>query len=141
MIVLDTNVISEVVRPSPNPTVVTWLESVSDEVAITAITLAELLAGLGRLPEGRRRDVLTSAIEAALQPYRQSRAILAFDSQAAQAYAHVLAARQKAGKPITMADAEIAAICRTHQATLATRNTSDFEFTGVQWLNPWNTNE
>lgn len=75
----DTNVISEVLRPRPEPQVVSWLESLSGDVAITAITLAELLAGVGRLPRGDRRSVLTTRIGTALQPYRDTRAVLAFD--------------------------------------------------------------
>lgn len=137
MIVLDTNVISEIFRPQPNVQVVSWLESLSGEVAITAVTLAELLAGLRLLPSGRRRSALTASIEAALQPYRDTQAVLSFDDEAADHYADILAAREKTGLPISMADAQIAAICRRRAATCATRNIKDFAHTGVELVNPW----
>ena len=137
MIVLDTNVISEIVRPEPDGRVIAWLEFLTDDVAITAITLAELLAGLRRLPEGRRRSTLTVAIEAALEPYRATKAILPFDDPAAAPYADVLVARERAGLPIHTADAQIAAICRAHRATCATRNSRDFTATGIDLVDPW----
>lgn len=137
MIVLDTNVISEILRPQPAPQVVVWLESLTGDVAITTVTLAELLAGVRRLPDGRRRSVLSARIDAALQPYREGRSILAFDDEAAVHYAEVFVAREKTGLPISMADAQIAAICRTHRASCATRNTKDFADTGIALINPW----
>ncbi|OFS06195.1 type II toxin-antitoxin system VapC family toxin [Kytococcus sp. HMSC28H12] len=137
MIVLDTNVVSELVRPTPEPSVVAWLEGVTDEVALTAITVAELLAGLALLPDGRRSDGLDAAARHALEPYRGSRAILPFDAEAAGEHAEVLGAHTRSGSPISSADAQIAAVCRVHDATLATRNTKDFEGTGVQLVNPW----
>ena len=137
MIVLDTNVISEIFRPQPAPQVVVWLESLTGDVAITTVTLAELLAGVRRLPDGRRRSVLSARIDAALQPYRETRSILAFDDEAADHYAEVFVAREKTGMPISMADAQIAAICRTHRASCATRNTKDFADTGIARINPW----
>ena len=137
MIVLDTNVITEVFRPQPAPQVVEWLESLTGDVAITTVTLAELLAGVRRLPDGRRRSVLSARIDVALQPYRETRSILAFDDEAADHYAEVFVAREKTGMPISMADAQIAAICRTHRASCATRNTKDFAGTGIALINPW----
>ena len=137
MIVFDTNVISEVFRPSPDAKVVAWLESLSGEVSIAAITLAELLAGVRRLPDGRRRAALAARIDAALQPYRNSRAVLAFDHEAAGHYADIFAARDRAGLPISMADAQIAAICRSNDAVCATRNVKDFVGTGVELVDPW----
>jgi predicted nucleic acid-binding protein len=137
VIVLDTNVISEVFRPEPDARVVAWLDSLAGDVAITAVTLAELLAGVRRLPEGRRRSALSAKIETALQPYRETKAVLAFDDEAADHYADVLFAREQAGLPISTADAQIAAICRSHNAACATRNTKDFTQTGVQLLDPW----
>jgi toxin FitB len=137
VIVLDTNVISEVFRPHPDARVVAWLESLTGDVAVTAITLAELLAGVRRLPAGRRKSVLSTRIDAALQPYRETRAVLAFDDEAADHYAVVLVARERAGMPISMADAQIAAICRARSATWATRNTKDLVGTGVELVDPW----
>lgn len=114
-----------------------WLESLTDDVAITSITLAELLAGVHRLPEGRRRTGLAAAIHAAVHPYRDTRSLLAFDEDAAAEYAEVFVAREGAGLPISMADAQIAAICRANRAVCATRNVKDFEATGVDVANPW----
>ena len=138
MIVLDTNVISEIFRPSPEPRVLEWLVSLTGDVAITSITLAELLAGVRRLPEGRRKDALVHGIEEAVAPYRGSRSVLAFDADAAERYAEVLASREAAGAPVSTADAQIAAICLAHGATCATRNVKDFQHTGVELVDPWN---
>ncbi|MDZ5078757.1 type II toxin-antitoxin system VapC family toxin [Nesterenkonia sp. HG001] len=137
MIVLDTNVISEIFRPAPEVHVVDWLASLTGDVAITSVTLAELLAGVRRLPDGRRRDELTERIHAAVEPYWGSRAVLPFDDVAADRYADVLVARENAGAPISTADAQIAAICLTHDATCATRNAKDFAHTGVELVDPW----
>ncbi len=137
MIVLDTNVISEIFRPQPDHRVVSWLESLTDDVAITTITLAGLLAGVRRLPAGRRRAELEAAIDGALQPYRDSRSLLNFDDASAKAYAEIFVARERAGLPIGMADAQIAAICSANDAICATRNTKDFRDTGVETINPW----
>lgn len=137
MIVLDTNVISEIFRPRPESSVVAWLEALTDDVAITTITLAELLAGVRMLPGGRRKSDLEAAIDSAIQPYRDTRSILAFDDEAAAEYADVLVARERAGLPVSMAEAQIAAICRVHRAVCATRNTRDFAQTGVELVDPW----
>ena len=138
MIVLDTNVISELFRSEPDARVVGWLESLTGEVAITSVTLAELLAAVRRLPDGRRRTELWSRIEATVEPYRQTRAVLTFDAAAAERYAEIFAAREVAGLPISTADAQIAAICRVHHATCATRNVKDFVHTGIDLVDPWN---
>lgn len=124
-------------KPQPDPQVVAWLESLDGDVAITTITLAELLAGVRRLPDGRRKLMLTTRINAVIQEYRDTSAILPFDDDAAHHYADIVAAREQAGIPITMADAQIAAICRSRRASCATRNTKDFSGTGVELLNPW----
>ncbi|WP_043562851.1 type II toxin-antitoxin system VapC family toxin [Actinomyces israelii] len=136
MIILDTSVLSEVFRPHPDTRVTIWLESLADDVAITAITLAELLAGVRRLPNGRRRETLSTAVSTTVQTYRSTR-VPAFDSSAAEHYATILAAREHAGLPISMADAQIAAICRAHGASCATRDTKDFAQTGIELINPW----
>ncbi|WP_449278209.1 PIN domain-containing protein [Leucobacter sp. GX24907] len=137
MIVLDTNVISEVFKPQPNPQVVAWLEALTGDVAITTITFAELLAGVRRLPDGRRKSALLTSINTALQSYRDTNAVLSFDDAAAEHYADIVVARERSGLPITMADAQIAAICRSRRATCATRNAKDFVGTGIELLNPW----
>jgi predicted nucleic acid-binding protein len=137
VIVLDTNVISEIFRPQPNAHVVVWLESLTGAVAITAVTLAELLAGVRRLPGGRRKKALSTRIEVAVEPYRDDGSVLSFDDAAAEQYADILVARETAGLPISTADAQIAAICRAHNATCATRNLEDFAHTGVELVDPW----
>ena len=137
MIVLDTNVVSEILRPRPDAHVLAWMENLIGDVAITAVTLAELLAGVRRLPDGKRKSTLSTKIDAALAPYRETRAVLAFDAEAADHYAHVLVARERAGLPVTTADAQIAAICRARSAVCATRNTKDFAQTGIVLLDPW----
>ena len=137
MIVLDTNVISEVFRLQPDPQVVAWLESLTGNVAITTITLAELHAGVRRLPDGRRKSALATGINTAIQPYRDTHAILTFDEVAAEHYADIVVSRERSGLPITTADAQIAAICRSHRASCATRNTKDFTQTGIELVNPW----
>lgn len=137
MIVLDTNVISELFRPHPNVRVVEWLEDLQEPSAITAITLAELLAGVERLPNGRRKTELSRAISDAIAPYQSSHAILSFSEGAAPSYAEILRRREHAGLPMSTADALIAAVCLFNRATLATRNVKDFAFTGVEVVNPW----
>jgi predicted nucleic acid-binding protein len=137
MIVLDTNVVSELLRREPDASVIAWIESLDGEVAITAITLAELLAGVRRLPEGRRKSDLEAAVIAAVEPYRGSHAVLSFDDECAEAYAEVLFERERAGLPIATADAQIAAICSTNDAVCATRNTKDFVKTGIALIDPW----
>ncbi|ANI92858.1 type II toxin-antitoxin system VapC family toxin [Dietzia timorensis] len=141
MIVLDTNVISEIFRPAPEPRVVDWLASLTGDVAITSVTLAELLAGVRRLADGRRRDELNTRIDAALEPYRGGRAVLPFDDLAADRYADVLVSRENAGVPISTGVAQIAAICLSLGATCATRNVKDFVHTGVDLVDPWKINE
>nr|WP_108870570.1 type II toxin-antitoxin system VapC family toxin [Tessaracoccus timonensis] len=138
MIVLDTNVVSEIFRSSLEPRVVEWLVSLTGDVAITSVTLAELLAGVRRLPEGRCKDALAYGIEGAVVPYRGSRSVLAFDADAAERYAEVLVSREAAGVPVSIADAQIAAICLANGATCATRNVKDFQHTGVELVDPWN---
>lgn len=136
MILLDTNVISELVRPDPDPAVIAWLDAQqSSEIASTAITLAELLYGISRLPESRRRR-LREAVETVIEEDLGAR-IAPFDTPAARDYAEIVSARESAGRPIASADAQIAAICHRQSATLATRNTADFEGAGIETVNPW----
>lgn len=137
MIVLDTNVLSELARPRPDDRVVAWLDALpSTEVATTAITAAELLYGVARLPAGRRRAELTEVVQTVIHEDFDRR-VLPFDVEAAAAYAIVVRDREAAGRPVSMADAQIAAVCRVLGATLATRNVDDFTDTGVDITNPW----
>ena len=135
MIVLDTNVISELTRPAPNESVLAWVDAQAD-VAITATTVAELLYGVARLPDGARKSRLKDGISKMIDGHLRDR-VLAFDHAAAVHYAEIVAGRDEIGRPITVADAQIAAICRQHQATLGTRNVRDFESTGITVVDPW----
>ena len=123
MILLDTNVLSELIRPEPDSAVTEWLDSLdAATVATTAITAAELLYGVARLPTGRRKERLGEAIGELIEEDLDGR-VEPFDAAAAGHYADLLSDRERAGAPISAADAQIAAICRKLGATLATRNT------------------
>lgn len=137
MIVLDTNVLSEVLRLMPEPRVLSWLSShPRPSLFTTAVTRGEVLYGVRLLPEGRRRQGLWSA---ALAIFDEDFAgqVLTFDSGAADAFADIAADRRSAGKPISQLDAMIAAIARSRGAVLATRNVRDFEGCGIAVVNPW----
>ena len=137
MIILDTNVISELTRPVPDPGVITWLDSLpAEETAITAITAAELRYGVRRMSDGRRKTGLSEAVNTLITTDFRDR-VEPFDVLAADQYADVVTAREHAGQPISTSDAQIAAICRVLNATLATRNTSDFTGIGVNLIDPW----
>jgi toxin FitB len=137
VIILDTNVISELTRPVPDSGVIAWLDSLpTEETAITAITAAELRYGVRRMPDGRRKAELSEAVNALINADFRDR-VEPFDVLAADQYADVVTAREHAGQPISISDAQIAAICRVLNATLATRNTPDFTGTGVNLINPW----
>lgn len=137
MIVLDTNVLSELMRAQPEARVVEWLDSQNAAaMALTAITVAEILYGIEHMPDGRRRRAFAT-IAADMFETEFAGRILPFDSLAATYYAEPTAMRVRAGRPIHLADAQIAAICLRHNATLATRNIKDFDMLGVTLINPW----
>lgn len=137
MIILDTNVVSEILRPVPSPLVEAWLAAQDGAtVFFTAIGESELRHGVALLPAGRRRNLLTEAISSMLEEDFQNR-ILPFDSAAARAYAGIAVSRRLAGRPISQFDCQIAAIVACHPAVLATRNTADFEGCGIEVMNPW----
>lgn len=137
MIVLDTNVVSELMKSSPDAAVVEWVDARdSSELVLTALTAAELRAGVALLPEGRRKADVGAKIEALLAETFAG-FILGFDAESTGFYAQILAARARAGRPIAAFDAQIAAVCRQHDATLATRNTADFTGTDVNLIDPW----
>jgi predicted nucleic acid-binding protein len=137
MIILDTNVLSEQTRLQPDPAVLAWIDSVpSAELVTTAVTAAELLAGAARMPAGRRRREVDEAVRDTLLIDLDQR-VLPFTVAAAQHFADIMAGRVAAGRPIGIPDAQIAAICRLHCATLATRNTKDFAGLDLELVNPW----
>jgi toxin FitB len=137
MIILDTNVISELMRATPAAAVVRWLNArPATSLYITSITQAEVLHGIQLLPKRKRRDAVAAAAAEAFEHDFAGR-VLPFGSDAAIAYAEIAASRRRAGRPISGFDAQIAAITRAHDADLATRNVDDFEGCGVDVLNPW----
>lgn len=139
MIVLDTNVVSEVTRPRPDPGVLAWIRELpGPDVRLTATVVAELCEGVARLPESRRRVAMQDHLDLILEEDFGDR-ILPFDADAARAYAAVIEIRRRQGRPIQIADAQIAAVCLVHDATLVTRNARDFEGCGFPVIDPWTT--
>lgn len=137
MIILDTNIVSELMRSEPEPLVEAWLsDQVGADVYLTAITEAELLYGVAVMPAGQRREALSEAISGLLREDFRAR-ILPFDSPAAAAYAVIATARRAAGRPISQSDCQIAAIARSRGAAVATRNARDFEGCGIDVIDPW----
>ncbi len=136
MVVLDTNVVSELMRPSPAPEVVAWVASHgAEELHTTAITLAEIEYGIERLPEGRRKRLLRNTAQEVFTSFEAQ--VLPFDAAAASGYAAIVSGRDRIGQPIDGFNAQIAAICREHRAALATRNGADFAHTGIAVIDPW----
>jgi len=141
MIVLDTNVVSELMRREANTAVLDWVDAQPpDELLLTAITAAEICHGIAKLPDGKRKSALREAADATLKKDFAGR-ILAFDEDAAEHYGQLVSARERAGRPISMADALIAAICLSYGASLATRNTDDFQGIELTLVNPWTPSE
>jgi len=137
VIILDTNVVSELMRAVAAPNVLKSVRRYSaDELHTTAITLAEILYGIELLPSGKRKNELISGSERLFTVVLGNR-ILAFDEHGAKLFSAIAADRRKLGRPIAELDAQIAAIARLHGATLATRNTADFEGCGIRLVNPW----
>ena len=137
MIVLDTNVLSELMRPAPSPRVSAWAAAQpTAQLFTTAITEAEILYSIELVTKGKRRDGLLSAAEALFSETFANR-VLTFDSSAARAYARILTHRRSIGKPAAHADAQIAAIVQVHGSALATRNVAHFEACGIRLINPW----
>lgn len=138
MIVLDTNVVSEPLKPAPAQSVLDWLDRQAPETLyLTAVSLAELLAGIELLPQGRRRVELERAFTRQILPLFEGR-ILSFDAKAAEAFGMVRAGAQAVGNTIGFADGSIAAIAAAQGFALATRNVRDFRGSGVELINPWN---
>ncbi|MBI4922771.1 MAG: type II toxin-antitoxin system VapC family toxin [Devosia nanyangense] len=136
MIILDTNVLSEFTKPVTDPQVFAWLDAQPrGELAVTAVTKAEMLGGAMILDDGARRRRLIELIGAALAPFEG--AMLAFDSEAAAQFAALTAKRRSAGRPIGIMDAQIDAIALARGAIIATRDTDDFSGVGVELIDPW----
>ena len=137
MILIDTNVVSELMRSAPAPAVLEWFaRQEAARLFLSAVSEAELRAGAAYLPAGRRREGLTAAIDAMVAEDFNGR-ILPFDSAAAKSYAVVAAARRAAGQPIAEADCQIAAIALANGAAVATRNVADFLGCGIEVVDPW----
>jgi hypothetical protein len=139
VIILDTNVLSEALKPSPAPEVLRWFAAQPAlQLFTTAITQAEIVYGVELLPKGKRRAALLAAVNAMFAADFGGR-ILPFDSDAARLFPQIAAARRSLGRPITQLDAQIAAIARSRAAAIATRNTGDFQHCGVPLVDPWKT--
>ena len=136
MIILDTDVASELMKASPSPVVRDWVRARrGEELYTTAITLAEIHYGIERLPAGRRRDLLKATVADIFAAFEDQ--VLPFDAAAAAHYPMIVCRRDRAGLPINGFDAQIASICHIHDAALATRNRKDFEDTGIDVIDPW----
>ena len=136
MIILDTNVVSELMRPEPDVRVRQWVsERRADELGTTAITVAEIRHGIERLPDGRRKEGLLSAASDLFATF--GGLVQPFDGAAADWFGPIMVRRAGLGLPIEGFDALIAAICRARGAALATRNVKDFAETGVDVIDPW----
>lgn len=134
---LDTNVVSEWVKPRPDAGVVQWLTEVDeDEVFISAVTIAEIRHGIQRMARGVRRDRLDLWLSEEL-PVRFDARVLPIDAQVADEWGRVMARSQEIGRPAGVMDAFVAATTKRHDLTLATRNVTDFEALGIQVVNPW----
>lgn len=137
MIVLDTNVVSELMRAEASPTVIAWVDAQpTSHLHLSAVTVGELLYGVARLPAGRRRTALARKVATVMEDDFADR-VLPYDAVAAAHFAAIAAERERLGRPISGPDAQIAAICRSHGASLATRNVTDFTHTGIEVLDPW----
>lgn len=138
MILLDTNVLSELMRPAPHAGVVHWLDQRSAlEIWICSVTVTEIRLGLSLLPQGRRRQALFALVEQTFQQDFSERC-LPFDCEAAGYFARIVGERKQQGRPVSVEDAQIAAVALAGGLVLATRNTRDFsEIEGLQVINPW----
>lgn len=137
MYILDTNIISELIRPRPNGGVLQWVDTQSlSSLYTTAVTKAEIYYGLHILPLGKRRNHLEKALHHIFSAGLENR-ILEFDSISAMEFAKIASSRRKAGIPMSNADAQIAAICSQHGFQLVTRNDTDFAECGIKVINPF----
>ena len=135
MIIVDTNVWSELAKPNPEPRVQEWEAGSAEQLWLSSVVLAEWRAGATLMPAGRNREVLSGLIEAVVDSYRDR--LLDFDERCSRWYGIVLADARSSGKPIFAADAMIAATARAHGMDVATRNLGDFAGAGLKLINPW----
>ncbi|MFA5984776.1 MAG: type II toxin-antitoxin system VapC family toxin [Methylococcaceae bacterium] len=136
MIVLDTNIVSEAMKPEPNPTVLAWLnEQVAETLYLSSVTLAELLFGIAALPSGKRKDMLALAIDGLSGLFRDR--VLPFDTRAAQRYAELAVAAKASGQGFPTPDGYIAAIAASRGFIVASRDTATFQAASVPAINPW----
>jgi toxin FitB len=136
VIILDTNVVSELMRAEPAPQVAAWVRGRDrHELRTTSITLAEIRYGIARLPDGRRKQVLLNAASDIFRTFEDQ--VLPVDEAAAEHYAAIASRRERSGRPISGFDALIAAVCRSRSAALATRDLSDFDGTSIEIIDPW----
>jgi hypothetical protein len=137
MIILDTNVISETLRPNPHYNVLTWLnEKDNDDLYLSAVVLAELFSGVACMPDGKRKREFRFKLAEAVQ-IRFDEQTLPFDTLCAMQYAELMGKNQRQGRLMSMADTQIAATCLHYGAALATRNTKDFIHCGIELIDPW----
>jgi hypothetical protein len=137
MIILDTNVLSELMRLAPDPRVTQWVAKQPEgELFTTSVSEAEIFYGIKLLAAGKRRESLLAAAEKTFTRFLLGR-VLAFESEAARPFSRIVVQRRALGRPVRYADAQIASIASVSGATVATRDTDDFEDCGIQVVNPW----
>lgn len=137
MILLDTDLVSEPLKPAPDPHVLAWIDAQAiDTLFLSAVTVAELRFGVAAMPSGKRRDTLRRRLEVEVLPLFENR-VLAFDMAAAQACADLMACAREAGRAIGTADGYIAATAASRGLLVATRDTRPFEAAGLRTINPW----
>lgn len=136
MILLDTNVVSEAMKPEPNPAVRDWLdEQAAETLYLSSVTIAELMFGIGALPEGKRKGMLTAALDGVLELFANR--IVSFDMNAARRYADLAVKARAAGKGFPPPDGYIAAIAASREFAVASRDTSAFVAAGLPVIDPW----
>jgi predicted nucleic acid-binding protein len=138
MIVLDTNVVSEAMKPEPHPVVLTWLnKQVSETLYLSSVSLAELLFGIAALPVGQRKDMLAQALDGLMGLFRDR--VLPFDTDAARRYAELAVMAKTSGRGFPIPDGYIAAIAASRSFIVASRDTAPYEAANVPVVNPWDT--
>jgi hypothetical protein len=135
VILLDTNVLSELIKPRPHPGVVSWTRHSAAALAIPTIAVAEMAFGIEKLAQGRRREDLLAGLHRLVTEFADR--LFDFNVKAAWAYGRILATARNGGRPMSVPDAAIAAIAAANGCALATRNVEDFATAGLQIINPW----